>query len=78
MVDMNDHLRKHGLLGERDEGRDTYNVDMEALNDSLEEYREEEGFVFLDSHLAHECDCSRILVLRCDPHILAKRLEARG
>ena len=75
---MNDHLRKHGLLGERDEGRDTYNVDMEALNDSLEEYREEEGFVFLDSHLAHECDCSRILVLRCDPHILAKRLEARG
>ena len=78
VVDMNDHLRKHGLLGERDEGRDTYNIDMEALNDSLEEYREEEGFVFLDSHLAHECDCSRILVLRCDPHILAKRLEARG
>ena len=39
VVDMNDHLRKHGLLGERDEGRDTYNVDMEALNDSLEEYR---------------------------------------
>ena len=78
VVDMNDHLRKHGLLGERDEGRDTYNVDMEALNDSLEEYREEEGFVFLDSHLAHECDCSRILVLMCDPHILAKRLEARG
>ncbi len=78
VVDVNEHLRKYSLLGERDEARDTYSVDMDALNDSLEIYRKKDGIVFLDSHLAHECDCSRIIVLRCDPHILAGRLEKRG
>lgn len=78
VLDMNEHIRSHGLLAARDEERDTYDVDMEALNSSLEEYREERGTVFLDSHLAHGCDCSRIIVLRCDPGILAGRLESRG
>ncbi len=78
VVDMNEHLRSHGLLADRDEARDTYDVDMEALNDSLGEYRAESGTVFLDSHLAHGCDCSRIIVLRCDPRILAGRLRGRG
>lgn len=78
VVDINEHLRKHNLLGDRDVRRDTYNVDMEALNASLEEYRKKDGIVFMDSHLAHECDCSRIIVLRCDPKVLKGRLEARG
>ena len=78
VIDMNEHLRRHNLLGEKDVPRDTYNVDMEALNDSLEEYRRMPGIVFLDSHLAHECDCSRIIVLRCSPQVLAERLRARG
>ncbi len=78
VVDINEHLRKYGLLGEKDVARDTYNVDMEALNDSLEGYRKKDGVVFLDSHLAHETDCSRIIVLRCNPKALAGRLRARG
>lgn len=78
VVDANEHLRKHGLLGEKDEARDTYNVDMEAFNSSLEEYRRKDGLVFIDSHLAHQCDCSRIIVLRCEPHELAGRLRKRG
>jgi len=78
VVDIDQHLREHSLLGERDVQRDSYNVDMEALNDSLAEYRQRTGLVFLDSHLSHECDCSRIIVLRCEPHALAERLRARG
>lgn len=78
MVDVNEHLRSHHLLGEKDVPRDTYNVDMEALNSSLEEYRRMPGIVFLDSHLAHETDCSRIIVLRCEPSVLAERLRKRG
>ena len=38
VVDANEHLRAHGLLTEKDVPRDTFNVDMEAFNDSLEEY----------------------------------------
>lgn len=43
VVDINEHLRSHGLLGEKDVPRDTYNVDMDALNASLEEYRKKKG-----------------------------------
>lgn len=78
MVDANEHLRSHGLLGERDDARDTYNVDMDAFNASLQEYRDSPDIIFIDSHLAHQCDCSRIIVLRCHPDVLAQRLRARG
>jgi adenylate kinase len=78
VVDANEHLRSHGLLGEKDEARDTYNVDMEAFNSSLEEFRRSPDTVFIDSHLSHQCDCSRIIVLRCHPDVLAERLRARG
>ena len=78
VVDANEHLRSHGLLGEKDEARNTYNVDMEAFNSSLEEFRTADETIFLDSHLSHQCDCSRIIVLRCHPDVLAQRLRARG
>ena len=34
--------------------------------------------VFIDSHLSHGTDCSRIIVLRCRPSVLAERLRKRG
>jgi adenylate kinase len=78
VVDANEHLRAHGLLTEKDVPRDTFNVDMDAFNDSLEEYRRKDGIVFIDSHLSHGTDCSRIIVLRCRPSVLADRLRKRG
>lgn len=78
VLDVNKHLRENNLLGERDPARDTYNVDIDALNASLEPYRKKDGIVFMDSHLGHMCDCSRIIVLRCDPEVLAERLRKRG
>ena len=79
VIDMNQHIREHGLLGALDAGRDTYEVELEALNDSLEEYRhDEDRIVLMDSHLSHLMDCRGIIVLRCHPDALAERLRARG
>jgi len=78
VIDMNDHIRSHGLLGELDVGRDTHEVDLDLLNDSLQEYRDSDRLYLMDSHLSHFMDCSGIIVLRCNPDILAKRLESRG
>ena len=39
VVDADEHIRKNGLLGEWDALRDTYEVDVGGLNDSLEQYR---------------------------------------
>ncbi len=78
VVDLSRHIREHGLLGELDEARDTHEVDLDLLNDSLEEYREKEGVVFMEGHLSHFMDCRSIVVLRCHPDVLAERLRARG
>ncbi|MCK9322929.1 MAG: adenylate kinase family protein [Candidatus Methanomethylophilaceae archaeon] len=78
VVDINKHLRDHDLLGEKDEKRDTFNVDIDSLNISLEGYRQKDETVFLDSHLSHCVDSHTIIVFRCHPDVLAKRLEARG
>ena len=78
VIDMNAHIREHGLLGKLDVARDTHEVDLEALNDSLDGIRAEDGIHFMDSHLSHFMDCRGIIVLRCRPSVLAKRLEARG
>lgn len=78
VVDGNEHMRRHGILGDRDPARDTYEVDLDALSDSLEPYRRSEKVVFFDSHLGHRCDCHGVVVLRCDPEVLAERLRRRG
>ncbi len=78
VVDLSRHIRENGLLGELDEARDTHEVDLDLLNDSLEEYRKKEGIVFMEGHLSHFMDCGSIVVLRCRPDVLAERLSARG
>ena len=78
VIDMNEHIREHGLLGDLDTARDTHEVDLDLLNDSLEEYRDSDKLFLMDSHLSHFMDCSGIIVLRCHPDVLAKRLESRG
>ena len=78
VIDGKEHIKAHGLLGELDVERDTHEVDLDALNDSLEEFRNSKELYILDSHLSHFMDCSGIIVLRCHPDILAERLRARG
>ena len=78
VVDLKAHIISHGLMGRLDEGRDTREVDLDLLNDSLEEYREGGGTAFMEGHLSHYMDCGRIIVLRCSPDTVAERLRARG
>ena len=78
VVDGKAFIRDHGLLGEYDAERDTYEVDLDALNDALEEYRASDRTVILDSHLSHFMDLWGIVLLRCSPKVLAARLRARG
>lgn len=61
-----------------DTSRDTYEIDTEKLSKSLEIYRSKNSLMFIDSHLSHFLDCDMIIVLRCNPTILAKRLNLRG
>ncbi|MDR0523377.1 MAG: adenylate kinase family protein [Candidatus Methanoplasma sp.] len=79
VIDLNEHIRDRGLLGERDEERDTYCVDADGLRESLSDLAGGEGeAAFAEGHMAHCLDFSAAIVLRCSPRELAARLEARG
>lgn len=78
VIDGKRHIVESGLLGELDAARDTHEVDLDLLNDSLDAFRSSDGITILDSHLSHFMDCHGIIVLRCGPRVLAERLRSRG
>jgi len=73
-VHLNDRIEPEGLYEERDEQRDSLVVDLDAIREFLAD-RED---VLIDSHLAHHVDVDRVVVLRCAPEELHRRLRDRG
>jgi len=76
VLEVNDLARKHGLLRDKDQVRDSYELDPDDLQEALQK----EGFTdgILVGHLAHLMEVDLIIVLRCHPSLLAERLSARG
>ena len=74
VLDMTQYIKDNGLREEYDAERDTYDVDVERLNDCLADY---DNIIF-EGHLAHFMDVDSVIVLRCHPDVMKGRLEARG
>ncbi len=70
---LNDVVERERLYTERDEERDSLVVDMEALREHVGDHS---GVV--ESHLAHHLPADRVVVLRCEPDVLERRLLDRG
>ena len=70
---LNDLIREEGLWTERDAERDSLVADLDAVAEAL---GGREGVV--ESHLAHHLDADRVVVLRCRPDELERRLLDRG
>jgi len=77
VLDLNEHIRNNGLLEEKDEARDTYGVDADALDLSLERFRGGDMMI-IEGHISHYVECDMAIVLRCRPDTLAERLRDRG
>ena len=77
-IDGKKYIIDNGLLGELDAERDTHEVDLDALNDSLSGLASDGSVHIFESHLSHFMDCRAIIVLRCSPDVLAERLRARS
>jgi len=77
VLDINEYVKANGLLEEKDESRDTYCVDVDSLDRSLEAYRAK-GLIMIEGHYSHCVECDLAIVLRCAPDILAERLKVRG
>jgi adenylate kinase len=74
VVHLNDAIEAEGLYTEVDEARDSKVADLEAVREWLDG-RED---VLVESHLAHLLDADRVVVLRCAPAELERRLIERG
>jgi len=74
VVHLNELIREAGLTIGRDEERDTLVADLDALEAALTG-REN---VLFESHLAHHVPADRVIVLRCHPEELERRLRERG
>ena len=74
VVHLNDVIEEEGLYTEVDEARDSKVADLDAVRDWLDG-RED---VLVESHLSHLLDADRVVVLRCAPGELERRLIERG
>jgi len=71
---LNEVIHEEKFIVEHDEERDSAVADLDAVADYLDG-REDALF---ESHLAHHFDADRVVVLRCHPEELERRLIDRG
>jgi adenylate kinase len=75
IVHLNDVIREEGLYTDTDAERDSLITDLDGVADWLDEHGEE--ITVVESHLAHHFDADRVVVLRCHPETLERRLRDR-
>ena len=74
LISVNDLAKElNAYLGE-DKRRKAKILDMEKIKDYLKDV---EGDVIVEGHTAHEILCGIVIVLRCNPEVLEKRLKER-
>lgn len=73
VIHLNDEIKEYELWSDRDAERDSLITDFEAVKSHLGEWNG-----ILESHLGHHFDVDRVIVLRCEPAALDRRLQARG
>jgi len=74
VIHLNEVVREAGLTAGTDADRDSAIADVAAVGDYLDG-RED---VLFESHLAHRFAADRVVVLRCDPETVERRLRDRG
>lgn len=74
VVHLGEVIEAEGLADGYDPVRDTAVVDVERLAAALADRDD----VLLESHLAHRLPADRVVVLRCHPEELERRLRDRG
>lgn len=77
VVELGSIIKEHRLYEGRDEERDTLEVDPEVLRKRVPGLLPD-GDVILIGHLSHLVDADIIVVLRCRPSVLERRLDIRG
>ena len=83
VIHLNDHVGTDRLYTGVDESRESLVADLDGIEAWLDERenaedRKEAETLLVESHLAHLLPADRVVVLRCHPEELTRRLSERG
>ena len=69
----------NGFVDGNDEERHSWIVNVDKLNNYVKKNYTSKGIVFVEGHLSHCLKCAdRVIILRCRPDELRKRLSFKG
>ena len=71
-----DDIHEKFVIG-YDEERESKIVDEEAMDEYIKKLKED-GILFIEGHLSHLLSVDAVVVLRCHPEELKKRLKKKG
>ncbi len=74
VIHLNDVIKSEGFSTDVDEERGSLVADMDALAEWLADRDD----AVIESHLAHNFDADRVVVLRAHPETIIERLRGRG
>ena len=77
VVHLNDAIREAELFSEIDDVRDSLVADLDAVENWLDRNATAGEIEVVESHLAHHLPADRVVVLRCHPDELGRRLGER-
>ena len=79
-INITDIVKENKLYVEKDEYMDSYVVDFQKLEDYIDNIIKSSPSknIIIDGHVSHLLDVDYIIVLRCNPEIISKRLEERN
>jgi adenylate kinase len=71
-----DLAEQYQCIGDVDQSDGAQEIDIHRLADEWE--NKDAGLVIIDGHLSHFLDVDAVVLLRCNPNDLEKRLTSRG
>ena len=78
-INITNIVKENKLYIEKDEYMDSYVVDFQKLEDHISNIiKSSSKNIVIDGHVSHLLDVDYIVVLRCNPEIISKRLEERN
>lgn len=79
VVELNEKAKDGDFVAGIDKKRDSKIIDVDRLNKFVEETYKGQNLVFIEGHLSHLLKCmDKIIVLRCHPKELKKRLKNKN
>ena len=77
-VSLNDLAAHDNLYCGYDTKRDVKVVDIEKITEKIRDIKKHQKNIVIESHYAHEIPSDIVIVLRCKPRELRKRMQKKG